>query len=152
MSRLCRFLIIFIAVYAAAGCFSPIGSIGGSDTVDLLWVVPNRLEYKAGEIFLPGRDLEVFALSDGVVKAVHLSQVEIGIADATLSDDLKNVLYDSGCVLEPAGKKLIVVKYGGASTSYYIEVLDSDGNVNNTKPGINIEWDLGENEPGNKPR
>jgi len=139
MGRLCRIFVIFIVAYTAAGCFSPVGSIDGPETVDLLWVEPKCVEFKLGDTFIPSRDMAVFALYGGVVRSISLSLVEIGIADAAISENLKPVRYDTGCPLDKLGKKIIVVRYGGLSTSYYIEVLDSVGNETTTGI-ITIIW------------
>jgi len=136
MSRLCRFFVILIAAYTAAGC-SPVGSIGGTD-IDLFWVVPNRLAYNSGNTFIPTSDLQVFVLYQGVAKSVSLSLVEIGIAENPyLPNDLKNVPLDKGYTLQTEGKKIIVVKYSGLNTSYTIEVTATGSG---TGPGIHIKW------------
>jgi hypothetical protein len=139
MSRLCRFFAILIAAYTAAGC-SAVGDIGGSE-IDLFWAVPNRLAYNSGNTFIPASDLQVFVSYQGVAKSVSLSLVEIGIAENPyMPNDLKNVPLDKGYKLESAGKKIIIVKYSGLSTSYTIEVSASTGN--GTGSGIIIEGPL----------
>jgi len=124
MSRLCRFFLILIVACTVSGCFSPIGSIGGSDMIDLLWVEPNRLEYKAGDRFVPNYDLEVFASYQGVSKPIPLNEVEISIAEnPDKPNDLKDIPSE-GYTLKSAGRKLVVVGYSGMDTAYSIKVLD----------------------------
>jgi len=137
MSRLCRFFVILIAAYTAAGC-SAVGSIDGSDT-DLLWVVPTRLTFKSGESFVPSKELRVYVSYQGVAKQVTLSSlVEISIAeDPNLPNDLKNVpLSSNGYMLEKTGIKIIVVKYSGLNTSYTIEVSA----FTDSGSGITVKW------------
>jgi len=126
MSRLCRFFVILIAAYTVAGC-SPIGSIGGSDLVDLLWVEPIRLEYSVSDRFVPNYDLEVFASYQGVARRIPLEQVEIHIAeDPNKPNDLE-AIPAGGYILKNAGKKLVVVEYRGTDTAYSIKVTSSSG-------------------------
>jgi len=140
MSRLCRFFVILIAAYTAVGCFSPIGSIGGSGAApDLLWAVPNRFAYNAGDCFVPKSDLQVFASHQGVVESVPVEKVKIGIAeDPDLPNKLKDIPSDKDYLLENKGRKIIDLKYGELSYKYSIEV--SGGLENGTSPGIIIEW------------
>jgi len=134
MSRLCRFFVILIAAYTASGC-SPVGSIGGSDTD--LFCVPNRLTYNVGQYLMPNTDLQVYISSQGVTKSVSLSLVEISIAEIPyLPNDLIKVPLNTGYKLESAGKKMIVVKYSGLDTSYFIDVSASTG----SGTGITLKW------------
>jgi len=138
MSRLWRFFAILIAAYAAAGCFSPVGSVGGSDA-DHLFVMPKRVQYKTGERFVPIDDLEVHASYQGVEEIVPLDEVTIRIAEPPYHpNNLINVPFDKGYVLDKPGSNVVVVEYGDLSNSYSIEVLAAAGN--NTRPGIHIEW------------
>jgi len=137
MSRLCRFFVILIAAYTAAGCFAPIGSIGGSDA-DLLLAMPKRLKYKEGERFIPKNDLDVHALYQGVEEPVPIDLVKVSITEPPYNPNkLEDVPFDKGYLLEKLGSHVVVLEYEGLSTSYSFEVgTVSDG----ASPGINIEW------------
>jgi len=138
MSRLWRFFVILVAAYAAAGCLSPIGSVGGSDA-ELLFAIPKRLEYKTGERFMPEDDLEVHAWYQGVEETIPLDEVKISIAEPPYHpNNLIIIPLEKGYLLEKPGSSVIVVEYGELATSYSIEVLAPAGN--NTGPGIRIEW------------
>jgi hypothetical protein len=142
MGRLCRFFIILIAAYTAAGCFSPIGSIGGSEA-DLLLAKPKQLQYRTGDTYNPNYDLDVFASYEGVEELVPLDLVKIRITEPPyLPNDLREIPFDSGYVLKKIGSSVIILEYDGLSTSYSIEVLDSSGNITGSggSPGIHIEW------------
>ena len=142
MSRLCRFFIILIAVYAAVGCFSPIGSIGGSEA-DRLLAMPKQLQYRSGDTFIPNDDLDVFISYEGAEEAVTLDLVKISIAEPPYPlNNLKDVPFDTGYTLKKIGSNIVFVEYISLSTSYSIEVLDSTGNItgSGSSPGIHIEW------------
>ena len=142
MGRLRGVFIILAAACAAAGCFSPAGSISGA--TDRLTAVPSRIEYSLGDSFVPEGDLEVRAAYQGEEKTVPLSQVKISIAEPPYRpNELKDVPFDTGCVLDKTGAHVVVVGYAGLSTSYSIEVLDpadKTGQGSGTSPGIHIEW------------
>jgi len=142
MGRLCRFFIILIAAYTAVGCLSPIGSVGGSEA-DLLVAIPKLQKYKTGDTFTPENDLDVYASYDGVEEPVPLDEVKIKIVEPPyLPNDLKDVPFDTGYVLNKIGSNIVILEYESLSTSYSIEVLDSSGNISGSgsSPGIHIEW------------
>jgi hypothetical protein len=140
MGRLCRFFIILIAACVAAGCISPIGSVGGSEA-DLLLAMPKLLKYKTGDTFIPDNDLEVFASYEGVEEPVPLDLVRIRITEPPyLPNALKDVPFDSGYVLKKIGSNVVILEYDGLSTSYSIEVLDPSGTGSGSTPGIHIIW------------
>jgi len=136
MRRLCRFFIILIVACTVASCFSPIGSIGGSDLVDFLWAEPNRLEYKAGDRFVPNYDLEVFASYQGVTKPIPLKEVEIGIAEDPNKPNALEGIPSDGYTLKNEGKKLVVIEYKGMDTAYSIKVSPASGTG-----GIDFVWE-----------
>lgn len=150
--RVYRFflLIACIAACAVSGCFGAVGSIGGSDTTDLFWVVPSRVVYEINDLFLRKSDLRVFTSYRGVVESISLEKVEISIAenpDQTAKDKLKIVPVDENYSLNTAGRKLVVAEYDGMSASYSIEVRDpyglggGSGTGGEGGSGIEIEWE-----------
>jgi len=142
MGRLCRYFVILIAAYTAAGCFSPVGSIGGSEA-DHLSAMPKQLKYNSGDTFIPKSDLDLFVSYEGVEEPVPLDLVKISIAPPPyLPNGLKDVPFDTGYILEKIGSNIVVLEYASLSTSYSIEVLDSTGNISGSgsSPGIHIEW------------
>ena len=150
--RVYRFflLIACVTACAASGC-SPIGSISGYSTVDLFWIVPNRVAYEINDLFLRKSDLRVFTSYGGVVESIPLEKVEIFIAekpDQTEKNKLKIIPLDENYPLDTAGRKLVVVEYGGMSDNYSIEVRDpnglggGNGNGGEGGSGIEIEWEV----------
>ena len=130
------FLTLILLLPIAAAC-TPVGTLfdsGSSPSVDEMWVVPRRHEYKAGEYFLPENDLYVYVSDQVTVASVPVSRVSIGIVtnpdSATPNDPVP--VPASGAQLVSAigtGRKLINVEYSNFEASYSIEVRDVlDGN------------------------
>lgn len=146
MKLLYRLLIITTAVFFAAGCAGPIGSIGGAGSADALWTVPNRVSYELNELFLRNADLQVFLSYQGIVQPIPVEQVEIGIAeDPEMPDELEFIPLDENYILNNKGRKIVVVKYGELSARYSIEVQDpyglgGSGGGGGSGAGIIIEW------------
>jgi len=140
MSRLCRLFVIFIAAYTAAGC-APVGSIGGSGAIDFLLVVPNPIEYKVGETFIPGNgSLRVYVPSQGTLVPISLSQVAISVSEPPYkSSEIQRISSDSSYTLKKTGRIIVIVEYLAMTASCYIDVLSATGS--GATSGIIIIWE-----------
>jgi hypothetical protein len=143
------FLTLILLLPIAAAC-TPVGTLFDSDSspsVDEMWVVPRRHEYKAGEYFLPENDLYVYVSDQVTVASVPVSRVSIGIVtnpdSATPNDPVP--VPASGAQLVSAigtGRKLINVEYSNFEASYSIEVRDvlDGGGGTGEGSGFYIIW------------
>jgi len=137
MSRLCRFFAIIITACTAVGCFSPIGSIGGSVSPDRFRAEPVRDKYKVGDSFDPDKDIKLWISYQGAKEvSVPVQDADIGIADDP--DEPDDLSYDY--LFSTTGKKLVVAEYEGMTDSYSIEVLDTDPEKGDDA-GIIIKWE-----------
>ena len=147
MSSKSRFLLIAIAVFfAAAGCSSPMGIIGGSRVDDVLLTVPKRVAYDVNDLFRRNADLQVFSSCRGVVQEIPVERCGISVMeDPGYPDELSPVPPDEYYAFTSMGRKIIVVEYLNLSNQYSIEVRNpfglgggNSGSANGS--GIVIEW------------
>ena len=127
MKRRLIFLIAIVAVCIVVGCAPPVGSIGGTAAVglDSMWAVPYRVIYDINDLFLRYEDLLVFSSRRGAVFPIPVGTVAIGvIEDPDWSDEEFPVPMEDAYLLRKKGRKVIVVRYGGMSTQYSIDVRD----------------------------
>ena len=141
-----RYFCTLILLLPVAAACTPVGAVfddfdsGANSSVDEMWVVPRRHEYKAGEYFRPGEDLYVYISEQGAVASVPVSRLSIGIVtnpDSAIRDAPIPVP-TSGAQLISAmgtGRKLVNVEYSGYTASYSIEVRDIIGGNGGTGEG-----------------
>ena len=149
MKRRLLSLIAIAAVFAATGCAPPVGYIGGASTAgaDSLWAVPYRVMYDINDVFVRSEDLLVFGSRNGIVFSIPVEEVDIGIIDnPDSSDEVDEWFPKNGdrYLFRVKGRKVIVVRYGGMSTQYSIEVRDPYEIGDIIGPGegggIIVEW------------
>jgi hypothetical protein len=143
MSRLCRFFVIIIVAYTAAGC-TPVGSIGGSGAADFLLAVPvpKGREYKVGDTFTPNGSLEVWVpyQTQSGLREIPISQVTVKISEPPhTSNKITEIPYGGSYTLRIADRYVIIVEYLGMSASCYIDVLAST--ERGTASFIEIVWE-----------
>ena len=141
-------LILAIAAFAAAGCSSPVGSIGGDSlntiAYDNLRVESKKLAFDKDEWFFPTDDyLEVYATSPGGgERLLDPEEYVIYIVKEPEYPDGPDVLVGpvthSGYQFTAEGEKAIRVEYRQLSFQYPIVVSGSVGNQSST---IIITWD-----------
>jgi len=156
--RICLFIVIVVAV-TAVSCAPPIGNNGGSGSGpnDSLWAIPNRVAYDFNELFYRNSDLQVFTTSRGAVQHIPTTEVEIGIAEnPEYPDDVEFIALDENYSLTTKGRKLVVIRYGGAEAHYSIEVRDpfglgGGGGGGGGGSGIEIRWWDDPDEPWDVP-
>ena len=141
-SGIYRFLILVIAAFAVAGCYSPVGSIGQA--------VPKasaheglRVEYQRSY-----KKDESFQLSELKVYTISREQ---GQQPVLLSQGAYQVFIEQpiGVLTGPVltsfnftaeGRGYIIVKYEGQSVQCPIDILPSDDEGDQTSGGIIIIW------------
>ena len=136
-----RFFILVIAALAAAGCSSPMGSIGqgapGASVYDGLLVEFTRA-YKVGDFFKRD-DLRVYTIAYNSDEKRQVTPDGVRIEDPDKPGQFISVPAPGGRELTAIGFINILVEYKGLSVKYTIEVVDSDGDI--TMPsGIQVEW------------
>jgi hypothetical protein len=132
--RIYRFLLLLIVAFALAGCSSPTGSIGGTNTGSAaggLVVTPTQPTYNFGELFLPSH---LVVTRNGAT--VSPNDYTVYIQDPTYVS-----VTEGGHRLFNSGVKRISVRTNNNLTGETtIFVVDSSvGGGNNTAPGIHIE-------------
>jgi uncharacterized repeat protein (TIGR02543 family) len=152
-------IMALLVLCAVAACAPPIGFIegqpaDGSDTFHTLWIVPLRTIYDltpANNRFRPFLDISVFVNSDGMVKNIPVSQVEVELCEYPDAADLvfeqvpnppsnaENGFYR----FRTNGRYLARVVYEGAySDPYSIQVgpTEKEPDPDPDESGIKIKW------------
>ena len=138
MSRLCRFFVIIIVAYTAAGC-TPVGSIGGGGAVDFLLVEPTPPSgYKVDEIFRPSVNLKVSVPSASGLREIPKTAVTISVSEPpNKTNGLKPISLDAAIPLKQ-GRYVFVVEYLAMTASCYVDVSSPEGT--GTAGFIEIIW------------
>ena len=144
-SRIYTILILAIVVLAAAGCSSPVGSIGVIDssmTSGLLKAVPQKEAYQVGDFFRQTEDyLKVYIIRGDDEEAVPLNKCDIWVTEQSGTSLVTTPVTTSGYEFKAEGTAVIRVRHIelGLEDTFDIEVLPPGG-VGNHTSGIQIEW------------
>ena len=150
-----KFLLLLIAAFAAVGCSSPIGSIGGraagSGVYDGIKAV-GKETYYLSDLFQRLSDLQVYKTYKGQRQQ---STVPVNDCQISIMDNPDNpgalilVPVGSNYRFESIGTKTIVVKYNSYEDRYQVVVRERDPNDPNSptaggtgdeESGIIILW------------